>query len=92
MLRFWIGCGEDDVKIPISTEHMDPVMLTYNENVSDGKANGSRASLKRVVLKPGKDKSVVKLSNSILVDAFFAGQVSHFEMRHCNTRVFERRY
>ena len=88
MLRFWIGCGEDD-KILISTEHMDPVMLTCNEHVSDGEGNGSRASLERVVLKSGKDKSVVKLSNDILVDAVFAGQVSHLEMRHCNTRVLE---
>jgi hypothetical protein len=99
--HFWTVCGEDDVKFKGSTTRMDPVlklykncpvMLTQNDNVKDGKANGSRAIVERVVLKPGEVKSTVKLSNGVLVAAVLASQVSHLELRHCNSRIVPQQF
>lgn len=95
-LRYWTRCGEDDVKIGTITTRMDPalklyrncpVMLTHNENVADGKANGSRALVERVVLKVGETASTAQLSNGVNVSVVLASQVCHVELRHCNSRI-----
>jgi hypothetical protein len=94
--QFWTNCGEDDVKFKNSTIRMDPVlklycncpmMLTHNDDVKNGKANGSRATLDRVVLKTGEIPVTTKLSNGTCVAAVFAGQVSHLELSHSNNRI-----
>ncbi len=62
-------------------------MLTHNESVADGKANGSRALAERVVLKVGETASTAQLSNGVNVSVVLASQVSHVELRHCNSRT-----
>lgn len=93
---FWEGCGEDDVKPPRKMGRMDPVlklyhscrvMVPFNKAVSKGQANGTQATVLKVVLKPGVTPTTVLVGGKIPVAAVRATQVDHVVLKHCNDRV-----
>jgi hypothetical protein len=94
--KFWEKCGEDDVKIPRGTGRMDPVLKLYrdcpvmlpaNTDVSNGQANGTRATFQKVVLKPGEEPHHVLLDDTVPVPAVLASQVSYIVLHHSNERI-----
>jgi hypothetical protein len=93
---FWENCGEDSVSLPKGKGRMDPllklytgcrVMLTTNKSVKEGQANGTQATVEKVVLKHGVQPSKVQIRGDISVDAVTASQVSHLVLRHANDRI-----
>jgi hypothetical protein len=64
-------------------------MLTYNASVGEGQANGTQATLERVVLKYGQKTKQVQIcgNGNITVPAVTASQVSHLVLRHNNNRI-----
>lgn len=97
--------SESDVKTTgTSSQRMDPVLklyegirvlLTKNEDVSSGIANGTQAEVTRIVLKSNERYSTIKVKNDdnerggVLrtVKAVFASQIDYVELRHLNDRV-----
>ena len=95
-LTFWQSCGEADCHLGKGHGRMDPalklyrgcpVMLTQNHDVPRGKANGTRAVVKQVVLKRKESPTVVTLSPGVKVWAARAGQVDKIILHHLNDRV-----
>jgi hypothetical protein len=93
---FWEHCGEDDISMPRGYGRMDPVLKLYtgcrvmlptNTNVACGQANGTQASVQRVVLKQHNEAQYVYIDNNVPVMAVLASQVHYVELKHCNTRV-----
>ena len=87
---FWEECGESDCIFKARTTRLDPVLKLYigcplllNENIDlDNRlANGTQATLVKVVLKPGQNTSKI-LINGALTTAVFASQVSYLLLRH----------
>ena len=64
-----------------------PGALTRNENVQDGKANGSQAIFQKVVLKPEVVPRQVFIAPNVSVNSIFAREVAHVVLKHCNNRV-----
>jgi hypothetical protein len=62
-------------------------MLTKNEAVREGQANGTQATLDEVVLKHGVVPVKVATSRNLLIPAVMASQVSHLVLRHANNRI-----
>jgi hypothetical protein len=68
---FYRNCGEDACKMgKMTSGRVDPVlklypgcpmMLTENNDVHNGQANGSRGGLKREKVRPGEDPMMVHL-------------------------------
>lgn len=94
--HFWNNCGEDDVKLTRGEGRLDPVLKLYlncpvmlpsNINVSQGKANGTQATVSRIVLRQGIQPHSVKLENSIPVRAVYASDVENVELCHVNKRI-----
>jgi hypothetical protein len=93
---FWEKCAEDDIKMPRGSGRMDPVLKLYlrcrlmlpcNTSVKDGLANGTQATLEKVVLKPGQQSRCILLGGQVPVLAVHASQVSHIVLRHSNERI-----
>ena len=93
---FWENCGEDSIKLGKGQGRMDPVlklyagchvMLTRNTSVREGQANGTQATLEKVVLKNGVQPGRVVLSGNISIAAVQACQVSYLLLQHVNKRV-----
>ena len=93
---FWENCGEDSVKPQQGKGRMDPllklyegsrVMLTANRDVRGGKANGTQATVEKVVLKHGNEPKTVLVAENIPVDAVNASQVSYMVLQHSNERI-----
>ena len=94
--NFWQNCGEDDVACrdkkngrvdPALKLFRDcPVMLTTNDDVKSGKANGTRAYVDHVLLKRGEHHFDIVIDDCI-VPAIFASQVEHVQLRHENKTI-----
>jgi hypothetical protein len=93
---FWENCGEDSVKPQQGKGRMDPllklyegcrVMLTANKDVRGGKANGTQATVEKVVLKHGTEPKKISVAENIPVNAVTASEVSHMVLRHSNERI-----
>jgi hypothetical protein len=93
---FWENCGEDTVKVSNRKGRMDPVlklytgcrvMLTRNTAVRQGQANGTQATLEKVILKNGEEPTNVVVGGNIEVAAVKATQVSYLLFRHSNQRI-----
>ena len=91
---FWQGCGENDIKVNglHNSERVDPVlklffgceiMLTKNENVLAAKANGTRAILTEIALKPGEECFFVSVGQA-KVPAVYASSVKSATFKHVN--------
>lgn len=59
---FWVNCDESDVYMehgrmePVLNLYAGcPVMMTKNDDVAGGRANGAAATAQEAVLKPGQD-------------------------------------
>lgn len=93
---FWKNCGEADVTTGQWDGRMDPVlklfknsqvMLTENESVEYGKANGTCATIEKVVLKAGEQPKLTSLDSGACVQSVLAGQVDYLVLRHCNKDI-----
>ena len=94
----WEHVGEDDASRLKRQDRVDPalklfygapVMIPTNEHgVAKGLANGTRAKVLRVCLKPGQQTRFARLSSGILVPCVLASQVDHVTLQHCNKRIF----
>jgi hypothetical protein len=62
-------------------------MLTRNTSVKQGQANGSQATLQKVVLKQGEQPAIVLVGGNIPVAAVQSSQVSHLVLKHSNSRI-----
>ena len=62
-------------------------MLPCNNNVTKGEANGTQATLEKIVLKAGETTQEVLLENQIPVAAVGGDRVKHLVLRHCNERI-----
>lgn len=90
----WENCGKNDVSN--KKARMDPVlrlyagcrlMLTDNISVKDGLANGTQATLVKVVLKHGVTTRRVTLANNLTVKAVYASEVANIVLKHTNDRI-----
>ena len=59
-----------------------PLMMTINNDVYNGEANGSRTLLQSVSVKPGEDCFVLKLKCGTYIRALYASQVEHLTVMH----------
>ena len=94
--HFWQTCGEDDVICKekkrgrvdpaLKLFRNCPVMLTCNDDVKKGKANGTRARVDHLQLKAGEKPFVVAM-DGCPVPAVLASQVEYVELRHENNRI-----
>ena len=94
---FWQQCGEDSVFMDsgrmdpvLRLYHNCPLMMTHNENVPCGEANGTRALATQLVLKPGETSQWVPMQvdgTLLWIRAVRASQVRHLTLQHCNTKV-----
>ena len=90
---FWEGCGESNIKcINKADGRVDPVlkifrgcevMLTKNDDVKMARANGTRAAVEGVDLKPGEQMFEV-LMDGVKIPAVFASQVEGIRLLHKN--------
>ena len=97
--KFWENCGEDDVECKDKRKgRVDPVlklfrncpiMLTANDDVKAGKANGTRALVDHVDLKPGENHFNVSIDGCV-VPAVFALQVRRVHLKHENKKILPR--
>ena len=91
--NFWETCGEDCVSFSYkSSERVDPVlklfkgcpvMLTKNTDVKKAIANGTRATVEKVVLKPYQQVFQVVVEGTS-VNAVYASQVELVCLKHEN--------
>jgi hypothetical protein len=94
--NFWQNCGEDEVRCKdrsngrvdpaLKLFYSCPVMLTANDDVKRGRANGTRARVEHVVLKHGETHFYIDLDGCI-VPAVFASQVERVQLKHENTSI-----
>jgi len=79
---------------PVLKLHRDcPMMMTHNQDVDAGIANGTCATLDQIVLHPMESATLVEVQVGISVKAYYASQVAALRLRHqsqsFNPRVFE---
>ena len=95
----WEECSEDDVKISQGSHRMDPVlrlyngchvMLPHNQDVRNGLANGTQATVLRVILHPGVVPNEVMINDRCKVKTVLASQVESVELEHLNERINPR--
>jgi hypothetical protein len=92
----WQNCGEDDAKM---LGRMDPVlkcypncpqMITFNQDVLKGEADGSRTFLQQVVLKPHEQAANVFIQSSGATVKAVTSQVEYMLLNHSNEKVDHR--
>jgi hypothetical protein len=90
--RFWPNCGEDDAKTGKMSGRLDPAlksyldcpqMMTFNEDVLQGKANGTCVFLQQVVLKPHEQPVNIQIQSS------GTSTIKAMTSSHVNYKVFE---
>ena len=95
-MPYWTNCGEDDVKMPRGKGRFDPVLRIYrgcrvmlptNRCVSAGQANGTMATVEKVVLKPGASVTETIMDDNIPLRAVTASNVGYVQLRHADTRI-----
>ena len=93
---FWESLSENDLKFANGTGRMDPVLKLYpgcrvmlptNINVSQGLANGTQATVHKILLKEGVIPSITYISGTIPVSYVYATDVEYIELRHTNPRI-----
>ena len=83
---------------------MDPVlklfpgcqmMMTSNDDVGNGQANGTQATAQKLFLKAGEhaqEIGIVVRGKLVFVQAVFASQVDHLLLRHNNKKVLPAQF
>ena len=61
-----------------------PLMLTENNDVPRGQANGSSVRLRQIRTKPGELPTYVTLSSGVKVPAYRASQIDSLRVEHLN--------
>ena len=98
--HFWENCGEDHCKPGSFQPRMDPVLRLYtgcrvllpeNDDVSEGRANGTQAFFEKAVLKAGIRPRQV-LVDGVPVNAVFASEVQHVVLNHANNRIQPQKF
>lgn len=99
---FYQNCGENDCKMSDSNRgRVDPVlkiypgcpmMLTQNNDVPNGQANGSRVRVKRIRLKPDEQPGTMKLDCGTTIRALFASQVEAIVVEHENESILPHEF
>jgi Helitron helicase-like domain at N-terminus/PIF1-like helicase len=93
---FWETLSENDLKFANGTGRMDPVLKLYpgcrvmlptNISVSNGLANGTQATVHRIMLKEGVEPSLTKIGPTVTVSYVFASDVEYIELQHTNPRI-----
>ena len=93
---FWENCGESDIFTGRQKPRLDPVlklflncpvMLTHNENVASGQANGTCALVEQILVKHGETPFKVQLDDGTQVKGLLASQVEHIQLRHCDSTI-----
>ena len=89
--HFWNNCTESNIKTKVPNDtKIDPVLKLYkgcsvmlptNIDVKNGQANGTRASIKRIVLKRNNVASTVNYEG-MMIPAVSASQVAYVELEH----------
>ena len=96
---FYENCGESDVEVSAKKGRVDPVlklcpnapfMLTKNEDVGNGEANGTRVFVKGARTKRGENSFKLKLECGTIIDAIFASQVDAIALEHENQDISPR--
>ena len=91
---FWEHCGESDIFK--ERGRMDPVlrlysnckvMMTANDDVKHGMANGTKATFHKAILKRGVTPTKITVSEGLHIQAVFASEVDHIQLIHSNDRV-----
>ena len=95
----WKKCGESNLRRgrgkvdpALKLYRGCPVMLTENESVRCGRANGTKARVSEVVLKTGERPEKVKVGNDTSVDCVLASQVKHVKLVHRNPDIVPREF
>jgi hypothetical protein len=65
-------------------------MLTQNIDVCNGLANGTQATIHRVVFKSNNDISTITLDNDTKIRAAFASDIDYILCKHCNPNITEQ--
>ncbi len=97
---FWERCGEDDcykkwngrVDPVLKLYPGCPVMLTENTCVAGGMANGTRAHVRKVVLKTSESTTSVPIGNGQTVNAVFASQVKEVRLEHEDNSIRPQKF
>jgi hypothetical protein len=93
---FWETISENDLKFTNGAGRMDPVLKLYpgcrvmlptNINVSQGLANGTQATVHKIMLKEGVIPSITTINGNIPVSYVYASDVEYIELRHTNQRI-----
>ena len=93
---FWENCGESDIFTGRQKPRIDPVlklffkcpvMLTHNKNVNSGLANGTCATVEKVLLKHGELPFTVQLEDGNKVKGLLASQVEELRLRHSDSSI-----
>ncbi|CAB9520376.1 Pfam:DUF889 [Seminavis robusta] len=87
--HFWTTCGESDcdmdngrVDPALKMYYNCPLMLTKNEDVPNGQANGSRVFLRKVHVKPGEQPFIIKLHCGVRIRVFRVTQIDRITVKH----------
>ena len=96
----WNNITENGAKFHTSSKRMDPVlklyrgmlvMLTENKDVIGGIANGTQATIERVVLKRNEAYGTTTMTDerhlSLDVKSVLAHQIDYIELRHLNDKI-----
>ena len=94
---FYENCSENDCKMPENSKgRVDPLlklypncpmMLTLNNDVPNGQANGSRVFLKSVKAYPGEQPHLLKMDCGATIRAFYASQINSLVLQHENDDI-----
>ena len=96
---FWEQCSENDISTGrhgrldpvLKLYHGCRVMLTKNEDVKSGKANGTQLIIEKVVLKNDVHPRKIEFAKC-LVNAVSFCDVQHIVVKHCNDRIRPQRF
>ena len=98
--RFYKQCTESDLKSDRSGK-MDPVlklyvgcevMITENIDVPNGLANGTRATIDKILLKQGSQYMSVSIGNNLFVKGIYASQIESLSLTHIMQNVQQRTF
>jgi hypothetical protein len=93
---FWENCGENDIKPQRQKPRLDPVlklyrkcrlMLTHNDCVESGRANGTCVVLQGVILKQNETPFLINTGSDFSCRAVYASQVECLTLLHEDDKI-----
>ncbi|CAB9512949.1 unknown protein [Seminavis robusta] len=87
--HFWTTCGESDCDMDngrddpaLKMYYNRPLMLTKNEDVPNGQANGSRVFLHKVHVKPREQPFIIQQHCGVRIRVFRVSQIDRITVKH----------